>query len=249
MKIRYKLFLAILLTAFVSVFALQQAQRYSFESGLKRYSQSSRLERLEPLVLGLTDIYEKEKSWESLRGQDRLPIPEILVRSDERFNRPPPPHRSNRPGERRELGRSPRVYAGLALLDKNKQYLAGAVETSDSITKTITYNDVVIGYLAVPSDSMMNSHIDRRFSDQQKVGRIWAVVVVLIGALLSALLISRSLGKPIKHLVERVQKLSDGHYGVTFISEKSDEFGSLSNNLNSLAATLRDDRTNRRQWI
>lgn len=247
MKIRYKLFFAILATAFVSVFALQQAQRYSFESGLKRYSQSSRLERLEPLILGLTDIYITEKSWESLRGQERLPIPDILIRSETRPNEHQ--HPSNPFDDRQSFRGPPRRFAGLALLDENKKHIAGAIDISESLFKPINYSGAVIGYLAVPTDSRVTREIDRRFSEQQQTGRIWAVIVVLIGALLFAFLISRSLGRPIKNLVEQVQKLYDGHYNVTFVGDKSDEFGSLSNNLNSLAARLRDNRLNRQQWI
>ncbi len=103
MKIRYKLFLAIIITAFVSVFALQQAQRYSFEKGLKRYSDISRLERLAPLILGLTDIYTRDGSWDELRGQKRLPIPELLVRSEWQS------------GLRNNPPRSRRLYEGLTL--------------------------------------------------------------------------------------------------------------------------------------
>jgi two-component system sensor histidine kinase BaeS len=247
MKIRYKLFFAILATAFVSVFALQQAQRYSFESGLKRYSQSSRLERLEPLILGLTDIYIAENSWESLRGGARLPIPDILIRSEERPNEHR--HPSNQFDDRQGFRGPPRLFAGLALLDESKKHIVGAIDIPERVLKPINHNGVLIGYLAVPSDSRVTRQIDRRFAEQQQTGRIWAVIVILIGALLFAYLISRSLGRPIKNLVEQVHKLYDGHYNVTFVGENSDEFGSLSNKLNSLAARLRDNRLNRQQWI
>ena len=259
MKIRYKLFLAILATALVSVLALQQAQRYSFESGLKRYSESSRLERLDPLIVGLTDIYIRDNSWQSLRGQARLPIPEILIRSDQRFDRPR--HRSGSFDGSPESGGSARferprrfdrprgLFAELALLDENKKLIAGAIDVHESVDTPIIYDGVTIAYLTMPSGSRVPRQIDQRFSEQQQTGRIWAVIVILIGALLFAFLISRSLGMPIKNLIEQVQKLSDGHYNVTFVDEKSDEFVSLSNNLSSLAANLRDNRINRQQWI
>ena len=248
MRIRYKLFLSILVTAFVSVFALQQAQRYSFESGLKRYSQSSWLERLDPLVLVLADIYERDNGWGSLRGQAVLPVSEVLIRSNINPNK-----RGHRPPK---LGRRPpgfgdpkKHFSGLTLLDQNKKYIAGAAYDASSLTKSIELDGATIGYLAVPPVSDFTRIIDKRFSKQQQTGRLWALIVILIGALLSAFLISRSLGRPIKNLVEQVQKLSDGHYNFTFIDEKSDEFGSLSFNLNRLAATLRDNRTHRQQWI
>lgn len=247
MKIRSKLFLAILVTAFVSVFALQQAQRYSFESGLKRYSQNSRLERLEPLILGLIDIYERDGDWESLRGRFRLPIPEILIRSDQRFNTPA--HRSDEFGGPPERVRRPRLFAGLALLDKSKVHIAGVRYAARSVTKPIESNGVVVGYLAMPSNQAVTRQIDRHFSRQQQTGRLWAVAVILIGAFLSAFLISRSLGRPINNLVEQIQELSDGHYNISFEGQKDNELGSLSNDLNSLAATLRDNRANRQRWI
>lgn len=237
MKIRYKLFLAILITAFVSVFALQQAQRYSFEKGLKRYSDISRLERLSPLVLGLSDIYARDGSWDSLRGQLRLPIPEILLRSERQRNR-----HDGRPRHRR-------LYAGLTLLDSNKKPIAGAVNAPISATKPIDFEGSIVGYLALSSASRVAREIDRSFSKQQQAGTVWAAGVILIGALFSALLISRSLGRPLKSLVEQVQKLSDGDYNLIFIGEKSDEFMSLSRNLSRLASTLRENRQNRQQWI
>lgn len=247
MKIRSKLFLAILVTAFVSVFALQQAQRFSFESGLKRYSQSSRLERLDSLILELTDIYVSGDGWESLRGQAELPVPEALVRSARRFNGPE--HRPRNFNQRSEFGRPPRLFAGLALLDADKKYIAGAPYVVNSLTKSIESDGITVGYIAIPPVSGFTRQIDKRFSEQQKTGRIWAMAVILIGALLSAFLISRSLGRPIKNLVEQVQKLSDGQYNLTFYGEKNDEFGSLSSNLNRLSATLGENRLHRQQWI
>lgn len=247
MKVRYKLFLAIIVTAFVSVFALQLAQRFSFESGLERYSQSSRLQRLDPLVLGLSDIYERDQNWNTLKGAQRLPISDILIRSDQNLGAFR--HRGRRFDGSSSFVRPPRLFSGLALLDHNKKYIAGDQNASIGVTKSISSDDKIVGYLAVPSSSRGTRRLDKRFSEQQQVGRIWAAVAILIGALLSAWLISRSLGRPIKNLVEQVQKLSDGHYNVNFVSDKNDEFGSLSNNLNGLANTLRDNRINRQQWI
>ena len=135
MKIRYKLFLAILATAFVSVFALQQAQRYSFEKGLKRYSDNSRFERLAPLILGLSDIYARDGNWDALRGQRRLPIPELLVRSDWQG------------GLRNSRPRSRRFYSGLTLLDSNKKPIATLCPINnlkgqlDAIVNCSTWND------------------------------------------------------------------------------------------------------------
>ncbi len=237
MKIRYKLFLAILVTAFVSVFALQQAQRYSFEKGLKRYSDSSRFERLAPLILGLTDIYVRDGSWGALQGQRRLPIPELLVRSE------------GQQGDRSSRHRPRKFFSGLTLLDSDKKPIAGAFHVPIGASKAIEHNGQVIGYLALSRGPRAARLIDRNFAKQQQAGTIWAAVVILIGALLSAFLISRSLGRPIKNLVEQVQKLSDGEYSFSFVGEKSDEFISLSRNLNSLAATLRENRQNRQQWI
>ncbi len=237
MKIRYKLFLAILATAFVSVFALQQAQRYSFEKGLKRYSDNSRLERLAPLILGLSDIYARDGNWDALRGQRRLPIPELLVRSDWQG------------GLRNSRPRSRRFYSGLTLLDSNKKPIAGAINAPIGASTEIEYDGELIGYLALSRGPRASRLIDRDFSKQQQAGTIWAAVVILFGALLSAFLISRSLGRPINNLVEQVQKLSDGQYNFSFVGEQSDEFMSLSSNLNRLAATLRENRENRQQWI
>lgn len=135
------------------------------------------------------------------------------------------------------------------MLDKNRKPIAGAVNALLGASKAIEYNGEVIGYLALSRSPRAARLIDRNFSKQQQAGTILAAIVILFGALLSAFLISRSLGRPINNLVEQVQKLSDGQYNFSFVGEQSDEFMSLSRNLNRLGETLRENRQNRQQWI
>lgn len=245
LKIGYKIFIAIMATAVISIIAVQSVQRYNFEQGLLQYSDENFLERLEPLSGLLAESYAEFGSWEFINGDRNITI-ERLNRAFSRlgFN-----NRNNNAQfiDRRLIPRS--IINEISLLDENLNWVAGARHNNRSSTKAILLDDKVIGYLALTPRGRLTRNLDQRFAAQQNNIRTWASLAIILGALLSAFLIARNLGRPIKDLNEQVQNLSDGKYNTQLPTGRSDEFGSLAKNFNKLANTLRNNQDQRRQWI
>lgn len=254
-KIRYKIFIAIISTAVISVLALQLLQRHNFQQGLRHYSETHLLERFEPISTTLIERYQQNGNWNFIKGSHTLNLNRLVNRSST-FDLQNQDFASQSLNARRNLGRklgrdlaSPRTLAMLSILDADLNWVAGKRHHRHGATKAMTLNGDTIGYLAIAPTGKLTKKIDRRFAKQQDSDRLWASLAILIGALLSAILISRNLGKPIKHLNEQVQNLSDGKYDIEFTEQRSDELGSLAINVNKLADTLRSNRDQRRQWI
>lgn len=234
-------------TAIIIVLALQLILRHNFEQGLQHYSDRNVLERFEPISLALTERYAAQGDWQFIRGTRTLSLANLLQPQ----STPGFPNRNGKLNAHlisRELA-SARVLSALTILDVDFKWVAGAPYNHNNATKEIIWNEEIIGYLTLAPLNRLTQKIDRRFSEQQNSIRIWASLSILLAALLSSLLISRSLGKPIKNLNEHVQKLSDGNYDATMTIQSSDELGSLAKNVNKLAGTLQTNREERRQWI
>lgn len=232
-------------TAVLSVVALQSLQRYNFEQGLRRYSDDNLLERLEPLSVALAARYAQVGSWAFISGTQNFTI-DRLNRNAFKLDR------TINDASRINLNRNaiPKSALGvISLLDDNLKWIAGAQYDPRSATKAILLDDKTIGYLALIPRQNLTRNLDQRFAKQQNRNRSLASLAIIFCALLSAFLISRNLGKPIKELNKQVQSLSDGNYDTRLASNRGDELGSLANNFKKLADTLRNNRDQRRQWI
>ncbi len=237
--------MAIMATAILSVIALQSVQRYNFEQGLRHYSDHNFLERLEPLAQFLAARYELFGDWRFIEGSKNFTV-QRLVRSPNRQGM----GNTFAPSATIDRNLIPKsVVDIISLLDANSNWVAGARYEPGGATKAITLNDQTIGYLALLPRDRLTRNLDQRFAAQQNNNRFWASLAILLGALLSAFLVSRNLGKPIKELNEQVQSLSDGNYDTQLTPNSGDELGSLARNFNKLADKLRSNRDQRRQWV
>lgn len=245
LKIRYKIFLAIVATSVFSVIALQSLAQYKFEQGLQRYSDDNFLDRLDPLSQFLAARYADTGSWDFIRGRKRFHSQRI------NNNKTRIGMSNNNPQAIRfDRGLIPRSGADIiSLLDADSNWVAGAQQVRGSATKTITLDNKTIGFLALNPRGRLTRNLDHRFAKQQRNYRLVTSLAIILGALLSAFLIARNLGRPIKNLNEQVQNMSDGNYDTQLPIGRGDELGSLAKNFNKLADTLRNNRDQRRQWI
>jgi len=232
-------------TAVFSVLTLHLVQQHNFEQGLRVHADNNLLERLEPLSEALAKRYAEAGNWGFVRGTREF----NLGRLARAFNRTRNDSQQSLPFNLgRDLG-SRSVLEAISILDSDSRWVAGARINRLSATKEILLEDQIIGYLALTPRRQLTRQIDQRFAEQQSDDGNWASLAILIGALLSALLISRNLGQPIKELNEQVQSLSDGKYDIRMKTDRDDELGSLAKNFNKLSTVLQENRDQRRQWI
>ena len=138
----------------------------------------------------------------------------------------------------------------LLLLDSNQEIIFGDQEALPlADLNPIIVNDQTVGYLAVTSRQELSERADQLFVQSQTSSFfIFGIVLVAISALI-ALPASSYLVRPIQDLVRGTRSLTAGDYNSRIKTRGSDELSQLSQDFNTLALTLDQNQTARRQWI
>lgn len=138
----------------------------------------------------------------------------------------------------------------LLLLDENRQIIFGDPEALPLANlNPIQVDGQVVGYLGVTSRQELSERADQLFVQSQgSTFFLFAVVLVVISTLI-ALPVSSYLVKPIQDLVAGTRVLAAGDYSLRLPVRGSDELSLLSNDFNTLARSLDQNQTVRRQWI
>jgi signal transduction histidine kinase/ActR/RegA family two-component response regulator len=72
------------------------------------------------------------------------------------------------------------------------------------------------------------------------------VIVTAIG-LIAAYFLARSFTRPVRHLVQAAERITEGHYETLVPVKSADEFGALSRSFNEMSAAIHSQRTERDQ--
>lgn len=259
LKIKHKLFLALLFTSVVVSLSIHFFVKYSFERGFKDYVKAQEREQIEVLSRQLIEDFRKAGSWNFIHGNNRLWIQlhrqtTANLQSQEMGNReenePPPPRV---PGARipGPPDRGPQnVGRRISLYDADLHLVVGGHEVLQSELEMIPmdFQGSTIGYLGlVPEKKLFDR--DRHFLSEQ--GKIFAFVPLLIVAmsLIISFPLTTHLLRPIQAMTEGTRKLIAGKFTTRIPVKTEDELGVLSRDFNSLATTLEKNEINRKQWV
>jgi two-component system sensor histidine kinase BaeS len=106
-----------------------------------------------------------------------------------------------------------------------------------------------VGYLAVTSRQQLSEQGDVLFATQQKNEFFnLALILGLISALI-AFPAATFLTRPVRHMLDGARALTSGDYSSHIQVRGSDELSQLSEDFNTLAKTLAQNQSARRQWI
>lgn len=250
MKVSHKIFVSIVVTAFICVVSVLVILRVNMERGIMEFAQKNHLENLRSTIVELEKLYSEKGSWDSLNGERGLDA--YIGRPD--FKKPTVSGRfasESVDSDGQFLGGLPflGLDANMGLLDGNRKWVAGAKVDNIGLSEPIIHNGSTIGFLVVGPMSRLRSHVNDRFVRQQFKGLLWASVVILLGAGISAALLSWHIVGPINLLVRSVRNLSAGDFSGKVNIQRSDEIGLLAKDFNLLIATLSESRKHQRQWI
>lgn len=260
-----KLFLAILTTCIMLLFATHWAVRISFEHDFMNYIKRGNELRLQMLTDTLADQYTQHGDWQFLRHNDRV-IFQIL-RSFDRENE----HDENRPsprpgGPERDMGPGPDDEAGppdrpdmpphgwrtrFWVVDQNNKVLVGprSPVPADGARRAITVNNAPVGWVIASPVEKLTRNTDINFDRQQ---RRTSWVIVGLATLLAALAtfpLARGLLAPVKRLVDGTHKLASGDFSTRVKPGSQDELGRLARDFNQLASTLEKNQQMRRDFM
>lgn len=260
LKIKYRLFLAILAATGAVVISMFIIIQWSIGRGFLRYVNTIEQTRMELLAGELEDAFATHGNWNFLRDNPRqfvrlmvqtLPEEHIDHKRMKRIEKwiaknskpsPPPDALPPRLGRHFEL----RVI----LLDALQKPVYGTMPKDEKVDfKSIKYNGTVVGYLGLLPRKHLSDDRQLRFIKQQKEAlALVAGAILLISAAISLPLANR-LVRPLKRLAAATHRLASGRFDTRVAVDSSDEVGQLARDFNTLALTLEKNEEARRQWV
>ena len=265
LKIRHKLFLAILAANCLLVGTIYIFGSWIFDTSFRDYLDQSEATRLAPLAIDLANEYSKQGDWrwaDNRRNSTwrrlvspymsqgpvrRRPQPDNGLGQDrvgfeEKRDRDRPPSLPNR--------RPPPNHQPLLLLDQNQQLVIGPPhEISKAYWIPIKQNSVMIGQLGFVRRLSITSELDLLFTDRIRSNFSWMILGILLISAIISIPLSRLLVRPIEKLKLAMHALASGNFKTSLIHKGNDEFYKLVQDFNVLSETLTKNLTLRQQWI
>jgi two-component system, OmpR family, sensor histidine kinase BaeS len=262
-KIKYKLFLAMLAGTGAVVICMFLIMQWSVGRGFLAYINTIEKERFGRLAAVLEQSYTSKGSWEFLR-EDPAAWPNLMAASlprepafQERGERPerrPPPPRlpyANLSGSQVPPWYAHRFETRVFLLDAAKRQIAGppGLLQSQVDFKKIVSGPRVVGYLGIrPRQRLTDTHQLTFVKSQKLAMGMIAAVMLLVSAVIS-LPLSNRLVQPIRNLAGSMHRLAMGEFGTRVPVGSEDELGQLARDFNTLALTLEKNEQARRRWV
>jgi two-component system sensor histidine kinase BaeS len=267
-KIRHKLFLAILVANCLLVGTIYAFGSWIFDTSFSDYLDQTEATRLAPLAIDLSNEYSRQGNWQWAQNH-RNPIWRKLVRPymtrgparrrhepvngfgpdsqgktkvpfDEESDRPPPPFDR----------RSQPTHRPFLLLDQNQQLMIGPPhEIKNAYWIPIQQNAVVIGQLGFVRRLSVTSELDILFTDRIKSNFSWMILGILLISAIISIPLSQLLVRPIEKLKHAMHALASGNFKTFLIHKGNDEIAELVLDFNTLSKTLDKSLTLRQQWI
>ncbi|MFT7213569.1 MAG: two-component system sensor histidine kinase BaeS [Granulosicoccus sp.] len=264
MKLKYQLFIVLLLASATLIATLFVFNSWSFNRGFAKYLNRSQTSSLEALATTLAEAYAESTSWdwiEDNNSQWRRITGHALRRMDGMEDRlSTPPSRSDDPNiassnqkvllNQPRSNRQNRPPPPLILADNKKKALVGKIKADRKVTWfPINVDGSVVGYVGYASSKGLPGQLERVFADQQKKNlALVSLLMVAVSALLAALLAARIV-KPVVTVSQAMGEINRGDYEQRVDTVRRDELGDLSRDVNQLAHTLEQNRIARRNWI
>ncbi|MFT5224849.1 MAG: two-component system sensor histidine kinase BaeS [Polaribacter sp.] len=275
LKIRHKLFLAILVANCLLVGTIYAFGSWIFDTSFRDYLDQTEATRLAPLAIELANEYSIQNNWqwaESHRSPTwrRLVQPYMTAGTARPRQQPgngfsqdskgkgsqsqDSPYFNGKRDENqpplRPGGRPQPKQRPLLLRDQNQQLLIGPPhEANNAYWIPIKQNDVVIGHLGFVRQLNVTSELDLLFTDRIKSVFSWMILGILFISAIISIPLSRLLVRPIEKLKLAMHALTSGNFKTSLNHKGNDEIAELMRDFNVLSNTLDQSLTLRQQWI
>ncbi|OZG73290.1 hypothetical protein BTA51_12505 [Hahella sp. CCB-MM4] len=242
MRIRTKLFAALLITTTLVLATILGLLQWRFDETFRDYVYRRELQRHQLIIQGLESLYTRAGNWDRLRLDPR-PIYDMLENPAVIRSILPP-----EAPERHEMREHPNRRPRLNVLDLELRPIIGR-KIPDPTLIPISVDDSVVGWLAIPSRRDLLEANDLTFRASQRQSLLWASLTGIIVSLLIAILLARQFVRPIQRLASGARQLAGGNYATRLNPRGQDELAQLGHDFNQLARTLEDNEQARRRWI
>jgi len=278
LRILHKVFLALFVTAGLSLGAMMLLVQWSLGRGFLDYVNSVEQESAEQFAAVLAEEYTaRGNHWNwvtSGRTWQKMTRPKGKQRRGggprSRDDRPPSPRRSERQNDgprenhtrpKREdrppppdprSGRPP-LHAGarMSLFDAQKNYIIGRdrVLSSKLHLQEITVDGQSIGWLTLKPLKKVSGSRDSSFLQSQSRELLLIAGLLLLASAILAVLLAGHVTRPLQAITGVVKQLVGGRYDSRVNTHGHDEISTLANDIDTLANTLEDNQQTRQRWI
>lgn len=230
LKLRYKIFLIILLANTLLTTAIVAVNTRAFNASFDAYLMDVQARRLAPLIETLADAYLETGNWTFVHSESM------------RWQRLMRPYSFYRPGSQRG--------PMLLLRDAQGRIVVGPDQTNNSYSwLAIERDGQRLGDLGLPRNPRLASEFDQVFADQQRHQLVWIALACLVLSALIAVAFASQLLRPITQLKQGTHRLTKGDYQLSLPTDGGDELASLAKDFNTLAQTLASNQDARQRWI
>ncbi len=259
MKLKYQLFIVLLVASALLIALMLAVNSVSFQRQFINYVNSVEQKRLEPFIDELSSLHKENGHWNWLNKSnwgDLLRKHSVEKRAGLLGVSAPPPKRgAGKTIPKTSAQKSPsrkgkRPLPWLTLVNAERQLIIGRKNGHARMQwLPISTNDEVAGYLGLMRHSQLNRRVDQEFARQQKRNFVYAALAMaLLSALISVLLASRLI-RPLTAVNKSIGALSSGDFAYRASTKRKDEFGDLTRNINRLGETLEQNKAARQRWI
>jgi two-component system sensor histidine kinase BaeS len=264
-----KILLAQVVAVALALIVVTVITRASLNQGFKEFLERQEATVLQTLAPVLTEFYESNESWDSLRNspQNWQRIWRLTRSQQGATQAGGPRQRRGRlhnevttppgppPGSQhlRWMGPPDRVMLRerLFLLAQDHSLIAGAKTSvlEDITLEAIEFDGQVVGWIGFTPMGTVLPPDAERFLDRQIRITVVSLALALVVAATLAFLLARNVSRPVRRLGDTVRDLSQGEYQARASVETRDEIGGLAEHVNQLAGTLEKNRSARQRWM
>jgi len=275
-KLSYKIFLAFLLTSLVVVVLMTAIMGYFARRNFEDFVNRTEMERLDELIAELSSVYRTHQGWGDLRSDPgvflgmigpempaqspngppgmhvRPEPPDGLPRGPRDMVWQPQPHDMEQPQGPRDTKHppGPDMESRLSLYDADMELIAGrSVPQGESILREITIGGKVVGFLGLAKRRSLHGPLEAGFIYRQSSAFLTIGLIALIIAACVSYLLSRHLLRPVEQIAKAANDLAMRKFDTRVLQHTNDELGGLARDFNTMANTLEQYESMRRQWI
>lgn len=268
MKLKYQLFVVLLIASALLIALMLAANNFSFQRQFISYVNAAEISRIQPLVEDLAQRYPAEKGWQWVNQRswgDLLRKHSVFAKSGQlralknfnkaqRTERKEPSARSdNAKSNDRKSRRLPphkRAAAWLTLVDAERSRVIGPPPSAARMEwLPVVVDTKTVGYVGFVRHQQFARQIDKEFARQQRRNFIYAALAMIaLCAVMAAPLAARII-RPLDSVNNAIAALSGGNFGYRADTARHDEFGDLAKSINRLGSTLEQNKAARQRWI
>lgn len=245
MRLKYQLFITLLLSSIALLAMMAVLNSVSFDRGFAQYFVKNELTRISPLIDELTERYAAEGNWDWLTA-----TPDAKRIVDHYYDRPRPQKSNNRDSNQRGGNNRRTVRQKPYLVDENRELLLGReIPRNHVFWQPIVLESRTIGYLGIREPKALPGELEEAFVAQQLRNYMLAAGGLVVLSALMAFGLAYRMVKPIEKLNAAVSHITAGEYKQRIETKAQDEIGDLSRSINQMANTLDKNRSARQQWM